>query len=220
MYKKFFQREFVIWWAVIGTAVTLIGAISPLLTLANWLRYFLDKFVALTSTFWNAVFALVQLHIPIEFVKYINLAVFIVLTSLTSAAYQKTYLVEKVEIFYDLFKSHIVAEKVVSDRSSDFDYLVCFALNAFICVVVFRDLYGYIFHCLFISCDPASTLLGWVAGLFLPIYVPLSGFLFAPNIQVYAQRLIRASAITLVFVVANYASIYAAKIIPLLGIGS
>ena len=218
MYRKLFRREFLFWWAVLGTAVALIGAISPLITLANWLKRILNAFVEVTSAFWNTLFAIINLDIPIDYIKYINLAAFIVLTSLTSAAYPKTYLVERKEVFYDLFKGRIVTEKIVTDRSTNFDYLICFSLNAFICVVVFRDLYAYLFHCLFAACNQTSTVFGWIGGMFLAVYVPLSGFLFAPNIKIYARRLISASAITLIFVAANYISIYAGRIIDTLGI--
>jgi len=217
MYGKLFRQEFLLWWAVLGTALAIIGAISPLITLANWLKHLLNVFVAVTSVFWNALFALIHVQIPFEYIKYMNLAAFIVLTSLTSAIFPKTYLVEREEMFYDLFKRRIVAEKVITDHSTDFDYLVCFALNAFICMVVFRDLYVYLFHCLFSSCKAFSLISGWFFALVVSVYVPLSGFLFAPNIKIYAQRLIRAGAITLVFVAANYISIYGKRIIDSLG---
>lgn len=217
MIGNLIRREFLLWFGVVGTALSLIGLISPLITLSNWLRTLVEAFHRWTHEIWSFVFSIFQIHIPMELVRFLNLAAFILVTSISSSFYKKTYIVDKVEYFYDLFKGHIVRHEEKIDQASDYEYGFCYLMNAIICIVVFRELFSEIVGCALYFCGTAMIVVLACCALVVLFYIPMVGFVFEPNIKVYASRLARSTAIVLIFIAANYISVFGSAIASVFG---
>jgi hypothetical protein len=170
-----------------------------------------------TYYIWTILLSAFKIDVTIELVPFLNLAFFVLATSISSAMYKKTYIEEKTFYYYDLFKGQISKGVKITDNSTDIEYIFCFLFNVFICVVVFRQLLWEMTSCFFISCRPGSYILMFFVMAACFMYVPLVGFLFSPNIKIYFRRLMRATAIVIVFVLANYISLYAKEVAALLG---
>ena len=61
---KGFKWEVLTWWGIIGGAVTLFGAISAVLKLADWARVFVQGWKEWTHAFWVWVLGWLGVHLP------------------------------------------------------------------------------------------------------------------------------------------------------------
>src|SRR5262249_12845023 len=61
---KGFKYEVLTWWGIIGGAVTLFGAISTSLKLADWARLLVENWKQCTQAFWLWAFGWVGIHLP------------------------------------------------------------------------------------------------------------------------------------------------------------
>jgi TIR domain len=61
---KGFKWEVLTWWGIIGGAVTLFGAISALLKLADWAGWLVQGWKEWTRAFWHWTFGWLGVHLP------------------------------------------------------------------------------------------------------------------------------------------------------------
>jgi hypothetical protein len=62
---RFIRDEVLAWVGAIGAAITLLGAVEPLLQLANWAHYLVQHWEELTTAFWRWAVSYIRIRIPI-----------------------------------------------------------------------------------------------------------------------------------------------------------
>src|SRR5262249_26608790 len=73
---KGFKYEVLTWWGIIGGAVTLFGAISTSLKLADWARLLVENWKQCTQAFWLWAFGWVGIHLPPQWTPVLSFLLF------------------------------------------------------------------------------------------------------------------------------------------------
>jgi hypothetical protein len=165
----------------------------------------------------------IHFRFPPEVTKYLNLAAFIVIASVSSSTYEKTYLVKERVFYYDLLKQRIVKDEWTKNRSKWFDYALCYLFNVAMSALVFSDGFVYLFGCydhLYEDWQCRPHIISTVISMLMlsTLFVPAVGFIFAPNIEVYVKRLLRAAIIASLFFIANLVTLYGGELISFFGV--
>ena len=62
------------YFSVAGTAITLLGAVDPLVTLAKWAKYLVSNWFEWTYWMWASLFKIFSFHLPREFEKFLTIS--------------------------------------------------------------------------------------------------------------------------------------------------
>lgn len=79
------------WFGVIGTVLTILSSLDPIIILSSWCRYIIEEWSYITTTIWSYIFSFVQLDVGPFLAAYLSASLFISSISVASFLERKIY---------------------------------------------------------------------------------------------------------------------------------
>lgn len=180
---KRIRHEALMWFGVIGTVITLMNSIRPLITLAHWVRAILDSYTYLNDLLWLEIFRIFNFHIAPPFPSILSSNIFIIVIGFSCSKFSLQ------EYFAGSKRSRAEQSVIGLDRRDLRRYLPIFALIA----LIWRIALGFspIWSLSGLIAESAVTLFGVMAitsilFLWFSIILELRGR-FRGNLRIFSQ---------------------------------
>jgi hypothetical protein len=164
MFYKQFRLQILTWFGILGTTLTLISSIKPLINLAYWTNLLIRNWTYITTEFWSYIFFWFTLRINPLVASYLSATIFVASLSIGSILYRKdlcgsenTQIMKRPErldshlvylmclLFTIMFIPYIKNNQLITDDCEIVIAVILYSILIYFIVVVSDDIARWIY---------------------------------------------------------------------------